>query len=84
MNQEHLIRWLDSPLVWGQAGFFVGLGLGASTGSVWPLAIGLLVYIYYLRGHGPARPATETRLFTTGPLLLITWVFGFLVNGWLF
>jgi hypothetical protein len=78
------MRFLDTPLSWGLVGFFIGLGLGASPGSVWPLGIGLLVYIYYLRSHGPARPATETKLFATGPLLLITWVFGFVVNGWAF
>ena len=84
VNQEQIMRLLDSPLSWGLVGFVIGLGLGASTGSVWPLAIGLLVYIYYLRFHGPARPGTETRLFAAGPVLLITWMFGFVVHGWAF
>lgn len=75
---------LDGPLSWALGGFFVGFGLGASAAGVWPLAIGLLVYVYYLRWHGPARPGTETRLFATGPVMLIAWVLGFVVHGWTF
>jgi hypothetical protein len=84
VNQEQLMRCLDSPWSWGLIGFFIGLGLGASTASAWPLAIGLVVYVLYLRAHGPARPNTETRLFATGPVFLMTWIIGFVVHGWAF
>ena len=84
VTNEQLMRLLDSPLPWGLAGFFLGLGVGATAASVWPVAIGLLGYLVYLGVHGPARPDTETRLSATGPTLLVTWMLGVVVHGWAF
>ncbi len=84
MTREQLILLLDSPLSWGLVGFFLGFGIGATAASVWPVAIGLLGYLVYLGLHGPARPGSETRLSATGPVLLMTWMLGVVVNGWAF
>ena len=84
MTREQLIHLLDSPLPWGLVGFFLGFGIGATAASVWPVAIGLLGYLVYLGVHGPARPGSETRLSATGPVLLMTWMLGVVINGWAF
>ena len=84
MTREQLIHLLDSPLPWGLVGFLLGFGIGATAASVWPVAIGLLGYLVYLGVHGPARPGSETRLSATGPVLLMAWMLGVVVNGWAF
>ena len=84
LNREQIIRLLDGPLSWGTVAFILGLAVGAHAGSVWPLAIALIGYLFYLRWHGPAHPDTETRLFATGPVALIAWLFGVVVRGWAF
>ena len=82
MNRELLVRLLDGPLPWGVAGFVLGIAVGAHAGSVWPLAIGLVGYLLYLRWRGPASPGSETRLFWTGPVALIAWLLGVVIRGW--
>lgn len=84
VTREQLIQLLDGPLSWALVGFFLGFGIGATAASVWPVAIGLLGYLVYLGLHGPARPGSETRLSTTGPALLMSWMLGVVVNGWAF
>ncbi len=84
MNRDQIIRLVDGPLPWAAVGFILGLAVGAHAGSVWPLGIGLVGYLIYLGMHGPARRATETRLFATGPAALVAWLFGVVVRGWAF
>ena len=75
---------VDSPLSWGLVGFLLGFGLGVVAASIWPVAIGLLLHLVYLKLHGPARPGSELRLSAGGPTLLVAWMLGVVVNGWVF
>ena len=77
----HLIRFLDTPYVWGIAGVVLGAALGVTTLSVWLVVIGLCAYLVYVRQHGSVQRGTETRLFFAGPVFMMSWVLGFIVNG---
>ncbi len=74
-------RYLDTPIIWGVVGFVVGLVLGVNLLSVILLAIGLGAFILYLRLHGEAEDARETLLFASGPILIISWMAGFVVHS---
>ena len=76
-----LTKLIDSPYAWAVVGFIIGAALGVTTISVWLLAIGFGAYLFYLRAHGPAKPATEGWLFMAGPAFMIAWVLGFIVRG---
>ena len=76
-----LPRLMDSPVSWAIGGFAIGLGLGVTSASVWLLAIGLALFIAYLRLHGTAQEKSETRLFAAGPVLIVSWIVGFVVHG---
>ena len=67
--------------LWVLAGFFIGLGLGVNSISVWLLAIGLGMFLLYLRSRGSARWPTETLLFWSGPGYMMAWIAGFVVHG---
>ena len=79
-----ITRFADSPFAWAAAGFIIGLALGATTPSVWLLAIGLGAYVVYLWKHGPAKHRTEGWLFAAGPAFMMSWMAGFVVRGILF
>ena len=81
LDNLSFIKIIDSPFVWGPAGFVIGLVLGVSTLSVWLVAIGLGGYLVYLALHGPAERATEGWLFAAGPAYMMAWVLGFIVKG---
>ena len=74
------MRIIDSPIPWAIAGILIGFFLGVTTLSVWLLALGFGVFIIYLRIHGPANQRSEGRLFTSGPVLMIFWVLGFVIK----
>ena len=71
---------IDSPLPWALAGLAIGFFLGVTTLSVWILAAGFGVYLLYLRMHGPARESSEGRLFAAGPVLMLSWILGFILK----
>ncbi len=76
-----VIRYLDNPIIWALAGFVIGLVLGVNLVSVILLAIGLGVFLLYLRVHGDAEDSRETLLFASGPILIIAWMAGFVVHS---
>ena len=76
-----LTRLLVLTLSWAVVGFIIGVALGVTTVSVWLVAIGLGVYLLYLRLLGPAHYTTEGWLFAAGPLLIMSWMAGFIVRG---
>ena len=78
---ETLKRYIDTPFSWGIAGFAIGAALGVNLLSVWLLAIGLGLFIGYLRLHGPSRDSTEGWLFAAGPAFMMSWVLGFIVRS---
>ena len=79
-----IVRALDSPYVWGLAGLAIGLVFGVTSISVWMLALGLGLFVLYLRVHGTARHQTETYLFAGGPAFLISWLIGFIIRSFVF
>ncbi|MDA1189825.1 MAG: hypothetical protein O2854_09170 [Chloroflexi bacterium] len=66
---------------WILVGFFIGLGLGVNNASVWLVAIGLGLFLAFLRWQGRAQWATETPLFWAGPGFMLAWILGFAVHG---
>ncbi len=74
-------RYLDNPIIWALAGFVIGLILGVNLVSVILLAIGLGVFVLYLRAHGEAEDSRETLLFASGPIFIIAWMAGFVVHS---
>ena len=60
------------------------MALGVAAASMWLLAIGLGVFLLYLRLHGPARELTEGWLFAAGPAFVMSWLLGFVVRGLVF
>ena len=74
-------RYLDTPIIWGLVGFIIGLVLGVNAASVILLAIGLGVFLFYLRVHGDADDRTETLLFASGPIFIVAWMAGFVVHS---
>ena len=76
-----VIRYLDTPITWALVGFVIGLVLGVNLVSVILLAIGLGVFLLYLRVHGDADDSTETLLFASGPIFIIAWMAGFVVHS---
>ena len=77
-------RYLDTPIIWGLVSFVVGLALGVNLLSVIVLAVGLGVFLLYLRLHGEAEDSGETLLFASGPILIIGWMAGFVVRSLVF
>ena len=84
INKVSLIGLVDSPYTWGVVGFLVGIILGVTTLSVWLVAIGLGILLIYLGIHGQAHNQTEVRLFAAGPLYMMSWVLGFIINALIF
>lgn len=84
INKVSLIGLVDSPYTWGVVGFLVGIILGVTTLSVWLVAIGLGIFLIYLGIHGQAHNQTEGRLFAAGPLYMMSWVLGFIINALIF
>jgi hypothetical protein len=39
------------------------------------------VFLLYLKAHGDADDKTETLLFASGPIFIIAWMAGFVVNS---
>ena len=81
MGIKRLLEFGDSPFSWAIAGLAVGLGLGFTQASVWILTAGLVGFIVYLVGHGPARVETEGRLFSASGLYVTSWLIGSVVRG---
>ena len=77
-------RYLDNPIIWALAGFVLGSVLGVILVSVILLAIGLGLFIVYLRAHGEAEDSRETMLFSSGPIFIIAWMAGFVVHSLVF
>ena len=78
---ESLRRYIDTPFSWGIAGFIIGLALGVNLLSVWLLAIGLGLFVGYLRLHGPTKGSTEGWLLAAGPAFIMSWTLGFIVHS---
>ena len=72
-----------SPVIAGLIGFALGIGLGVTQLSVGLLAILFGAYLAYLVFAGKPRDKTETWLFASGPTLMMAWVAGFIVLGWI-
>ena len=72
---------IDSPASWAIAGFAIGFALGVNFPSVLLVAIGLGLFVVYLRVHGPAKQETESRLFAGGPTFVVAWLVGFVLHG---
>ena len=79
-----LLAWLDTPITWAIFGMAVGLGLGVTNVSVWLMAAGLGAFILYLASKGQAKRESETKLFGCGPALLLGWMTGFILHGFIF
>ena len=79
-----LLKYLDTPISWAVVGFVIGLALGVNTISVWLIAIGLGLFLLYLKLHGDAKQETEGWLFASGPIFIISWIVGFVVRGLVF
>jgi hypothetical protein len=82
VGEIYIARYaIASVLVAGVLGFALGLALGVTTASVWLLTLGfggMLVYVFL---RGPARNKNEGWFFAVGPLLMMSWVAGFIVRG---
>ena len=76
-----IARYVDTPFSWAIVGFAIGIALGVNAASVILLAVGLGLFILYLRLHGPAEESTEGWLFAGGPAFIIGWIVGFVVRG---
>ncbi|MDA0769723.1 MAG: hypothetical protein BZY79_03240 [SAR202 cluster bacterium Casp-Chloro-G4] len=76
-----IARFADTPFSWAIVGFIIGIALGVNAISVILLAIGLGLFLLYLRLHGPAEQSTEGRLFAAGPVFIVSWIVGFVVHG---
>ena len=81
ISLRHIV---DSPFAWGFVGFILGLALGVTTLSVWLVALGLGLFLLYMRLHGPVQQTAEGRLFIPGPAFMMSWVLGFIVRGLVF
>ena len=79
-----LLQRLDSPVTWAVIGFAVGIGLGVNSASAWLVAGGIGAALVYLHRHGEATRETEGRLFSSLPVLIMSWTAGFMVHGWAF
>jgi hypothetical protein len=79
-----MMRYIDTPFTWALVGFIIGLILDVNFLSVVLVAVGLGLFILYLRLHGPASPQTEGWLFTGGPAFIVGWLVGFVVHGLVF
>ena len=79
-----VIRYLDTPITWAVVGFVIGLVFGVNLVSVILLAVGLGLYIFYLRAHGDSDDSTETLLFASGPIFMFAWMAGFVVRSLVF
>mgnify|MGYP004364793567 CR=1 FL=1 len=75
------IRIIDSPISWALAGLAIGMALGVNSVSVWLVAIGLGLYVVYLKAHGPANQKTEGNLVSAGPAFMMAWLVGFVIHG---
>ena len=83
--QIHVSRFvIPAVFVAAAMGFVVGLALGVTSASVWLLTIGLGGFVVYLWLRGSARRNTEGWLFSTGPVLIMSWLVGFVVHGVVF
>ena len=83
--QIHVSRFvIPAVFVAAAAGFAVGLALGVTSASVWLLTLGLGGFLVYLWLRGGARRNTEGWLFSTGPVLIMSWLVGFVVHGVVF
>ena len=76
-----IVRYVDTPFSWAIVGFIIGLVLGVNSTSVILLAIGLGLFLLYLRLHGPAEDSSEGWLFAGGPAFIVGWIAGFVVTG---
>ena len=74
-------RFVDTPFSWAVVGFIIGLALGVNNTSVILVAVGLGLFLLYLRLHGPAEESSEGRLFAGGPAFVVGWIAGFVVHG---
>ena len=82
MLRKFLIKWIyGSPIIWAIVGLLIGFMLGVTTISTWFVAIGLGGFLVYLRLHGKSRSESEGWLFSSGPVFLMSWVFGLVVRG---
>ena len=64
--------------------FLVGLALGVTAPSVWILSIGLFGLLFYLSLRGAVRRKNEGWFFAVGPVLMMSWVAGFIVRALVF
>ena len=73
---------VDWPVSWGVMGFLIGLSLGVSTIGGLLLSLGFGTYATYmiLRDLGEK----EGLIFSTGPTLMISWILGFFIRGFIF
>lgn len=76
-----IVRFVDTPFSWAIVGFIIGIVLGVNAASVILLAIGLGLFLLYLRLHGPAEESTEGWLYAGGPGFMVGWIAGFVVRG---
>jgi hypothetical protein len=74
-------RYIDTPFSWAIVGFIIGVILGVNNISVILLAVGLGLFLLYLKQHGPAEEGREGWLFAGGPSFIIGWTAGFVVHG---
>ena len=76
-----IVRFVDTPFSWAIVGFVIGVILGVTAVSVILLAVGLGLFLLYLRLHGPAEESSEGWLFAGGPSFILGWIAGFVVRG---
>ena len=79
-----ILGYIDSPLSWAVVGFIIGAALGINFASVALVAVGLGAFVLYLFLHGPARRATEGKLFAACPVFIVAWMVGFVVHNLVF
>ena len=82
VGEVYIARYaIASVPVVGVVAFAVGLALGVTTVSAWLLTLGFGGVLVYVFLRGPARNKNEGWFFAVGPVLMMSWVAGFIVRG---
>ena len=73
---------VDWPGSWGVLGFLIGLSLGVSTIGGLLLSLGFGAYATYMIRRDLGE--REGLIFSSGPTLMMSWILGFLIRGFIF
>ena len=81
-NSFTVLGLVDWPVSWGVLGILIGLSLGVSTiaGLLLSLGFGGFAAYIILRDLGEQ----EGWIFSGGPTLMISWILGFFIRGFIF